>query len=389
MYLLASLPESFSTLVTALESNATVPDMDIVIERLTHEERKRLPSEPGDGAALIGKRRPLSRGPKCFACQKFGHIQKNCPERMHKPDSSKSKKRNQVHQTQADQGDVGLVTALSALGSNQDEWIIDSGATCHICSNRNLFTDIHSLERPQDITLGDGHTLPAAEVGNVAVTLVYDDGGTRGCQLHDVLYVPKLSYNLLSVTKATEAGKKVKFYSNSCQILDRDNKVVAVGTRRGKLYYLNCQKESHDQVHVSDAPLSESKEFVWHRRLGHLNEGSLNTMASKHLVYDFDYHTSKPMPFCKSCVEGKLHRTPFKRGRRRAEKPLELIHSDVCGPIGTPSLSGKKYFVTFTDDKTHYSWIYFLKAKSEVYSKFVEWKASVERTSDCQVKIYT
>ena len=243
------------------------------------------------------------------------------------------------------------------------------------------------MKKPQDITLGDGHTLNAGEVGDVTLKLVLENGKTRRCQLHDVLYVPKLSYNLLSVAKVTEAGKKVKFYSDSCHILDRSNKTIAFGTRRGKLYYLKCEKVKDNQVYVSDARLSESKEFVWHRRLGHLNERSLNTMASKHLVYDFDYHTSKPMPFCKSCVEGKLHRTPFKKGRRRAEKPLGLIHSDVCGPIGTQSLSGKKYFVTFTDDMTHYSWVYFLKSKSEVYSKFLEWKASVERISDHQVKI--
>ena len=69
-----------------------------------------------------------------------------------------------MHQTQAehsdsDVSDVGLITcsALSALGSNEsNEWIIDSGATCHICNDKSLFTDIHRLKKPQDITLGDG-----------------------------------------------------------------------------------------------------------------------------------------------------------------------------------------------------------------------------------------
>ena len=60
----------------------------------------------------------------------------------------------------------------------------------------------------------------------MTLTLVLENGITRHCQLHDVLYVPKLSYNLLSVAKATEAGKKVKFYSDSCHILDRSNKTI-------------------------------------------------------------------------------------------------------------------------------------------------------------------
>ena len=151
-----------------------------------------------------------------------------------------------------------------------------------------------------------------------------------------------MAYNLLSVSKVTKAGKRVKFYSNDCQILDWDDKVVAVGVRRGNLHYLSCQQVKDDQVHVSDARLNaESKEFIWHRRFGHLNERSLHTLASQRLVYDFDYNTSKQMPFCKSCVESKLHKTPFPSGgRKRAEVPLGLVHSDVCGPLGAELLSG-------------------------------------------------
>ena len=140
---------------------------------------------------------------------------------------------------------------------------------------------------------------------------------------------------------------------------------------------------------MSDARLNDkSKEFVWHQRFSHLNERSLRTLASQQLVYDFDYSTSKQIPFCKSCVEGKLHKTPFpSEGRKRAAVPLGLVHSDVCGPMSPKLLSGARYFLVFVDDKTHYVWVYFLKSKSEVFSKFLEWKALVERMSDYQLKI--
>ena len=62
--------------------------------------------------------------------------------------------------------------------------------------------------------------------------------------------------------------------------------------------------------------------------------------------------------------------------------PLGLFHSDVCGPMSTESLSGARYFLTFVDDKTHYIWVYVLKCKSEVFSKFLKWKAYVERISN-------
>ena len=210
------------------------------------------------------------------------------------------------------------------------------------------------------------------------------NGKTRQCQLYNVLYVPKLSYNLLSVSKATEAGKRVEFHSTDCQIVDQEGKTVAIGVRKGNLYYLSCQQKRVDQVHVSDVRLNgRSKEFVWHQRFGHLNEKSLRTLASQQLVDDFDYNVSKQIPFCESCVEETLHKTPFpSEGRARAAVPFGLVHSDVCRPMSTQSLSGARYFLTFADDKTHYVWVYFLKCKSEVFSKFLKWKTLMERLSD-------
>lgn len=331
VYLLASLPESFDTLVTALESNPTVPEMEIVIERLMHEERKlKDRQESGSDGALAARHKTRSKGPRCYGCQKFGHIQRNCPERT-RPSTESSKSyeyseskregkkgmKNEVHKTQVEWdsssgSEIGLMTSTHQLSSTQDNWIVDSGATCHICNNRRSFVEIHPLKKPQLVTLGDGHELSATETGDVTLELLSKDGKTKRCRLHDVLYVPELEYNLLSVTKATEAGKRVKFDSNDCQLLDQDDKVVAVGVRRGSLYYLSCQQVKDDQVHVSDARLNaESKEFIWHRRFGHLNERSLHTLASQKFVNDFDYNTSKQMPFCESCVEGKIHKNPF------------------------------------------------------------------------------
>ena len=66
---------------------------------------------------------------------------------------------------------------------------------------------------------------------------------------------------------------------------------------------------------------------------------------------------------------------------------LELIHSDVCGPMSSTSLSGFEYYITFIDDFSRKTWIYFLKAKSEVFEKFKEFKALIENLSDKKIKI--
>ena len=87
IYLLASLPESFSTLVTTLESNPSVPAMEMVTERLIHEERnlkhREMSTEPVSDKALIAKQKFESRGPKCYGFQRYGHIWRNCPESMY------------------------------------------------------------------------------------------------------------------------------------------------------------------------------------------------------------------------------------------------------------------------------------------------------------------
>ena len=79
-----------------------------------------------------------------------------------------------------------------------------------MCHDRNLFTDIKSLKDPLEVAMGDGHTLTAAGKGDVTLDVRLPNGKTKSCKLHDVLYVPKLSYNLLSVAKAAQRGKVTK-----------------------------------------------------------------------------------------------------------------------------------------------------------------------------------
>ena len=99
VYLLASLPESFNTLITALELNPTIPKMEIVIERLMHEERKlkdrQVSSESGSVDTLAARHKTRSKCPKCYGCLRFGHIQRNCHRRSSaKPKSSEHSKPN-------------------------------------------------------------------------------------------------------------------------------------------------------------------------------------------------------------------------------------------------------------------------------------------------------
>lgn len=81
---------------------------------------------------------------------------------------------------------------------------------------------------------------------------------------------------------------------------------------------------------------------------------------------------------CARCQYGKAHQLPFEESAFRAKQPLELVHSDVFGPIKQLSVSGLKYMVTFIDDFSRYAWVFFMKEKSETLTNFKEFKEKAE-----------
>ena len=124
---------------------------------------------------------------------------------------------------------------------------------------------------------------------------------------------------------------------------------------------------------------------LWHERFGRLNYRSLQNLCKENMV------TGLPMVSCRDgvcsgCVLEKHHRDSFeKRASWHASAPLQLVHSDLCGPLPVASFSGYKYFLTFIDDFSRRTWVYFLKLKSEVFNMFLAFKAFVEKQSRHQI----
>lgn len=387
VYLLASLPETYNMLVTALETNAEVPSMELVTERLLHEERKLKGKDEKDSGdkAMSAKYKFKKKGPKCYNCGKFGHIQKNCRAPQGHP-TTKQKAHSAAVESDKDD-EVGLVVqhAMSSF-LKINTWIVDSGATRHMCNCRSSYVEYKRLERPLKVKLGDGYEVDAVGRGTVTMDCKLPSGRVKRCNLIEVLHVPNLSYNLFSVPATTKRGKTVCFGPENCQIV-HDSKIVAVATKAGDLFHLNCSI-SNVQSHSAMALVPKPKEDNWHRRYGHLGVKNLQLLARKDLVHGFDYNPSKNISFCQACVNGKLHKSSFPTsGGQRAREPLGLVHSDVCGKISTSSLGGSVYFLTFIDDLTRYTWVYMLKSKDQVFEKFKEWKALVENSSGHKVKI--
>ena len=160
--------------------------------------------------------------------------------------------------------------------------------------------------------------------------------------------------------------------------------MVATESRTGSLYYIDCM--SRQEVHAANSS-TQLKENSWHQRYGHLSESSLKKLVKENLVEGFTYNPSKDLSFCEPCAKAKHHRAKFKDSGKRCSDILGLVHSDVCGKVNTKSLGGAQYFLTFIHDKTRYTWVYFLKTKDEVFSKFLEWKAKVEKSLGKEVKV--
>lgn len=130
---------------------------------------------------------------------------------------------------------------------------------------------------------------------------------------------------------------------------------------------------------------SENKQsLLWHRRLGHLNLQDLCKLKS--VVTGMEFNSPKKVEPCVECLKGKQSRFPFSNSTNRATSILELVHSDLCGPMEEQSLGGARYFITFLDDFTRKVFVYFLATKTGVREIFESFKAMVENQFSSNIK---
>ena len=222
------------------------------------------------------------------------------------------------------------------------------------------------------------------EYGPVILEVETPSGKGNKCYLSDVLYVPNLSYNLLSVKKSTDTIKSTALISN---FLNAEGEVEATGRRIGELYYLNCRDTQ--QATAAKHGGGMSQEELWQRRYGHLGVQNMRKLVAEEMVVGLDCKMSKDMGVCEPCVEGKHHCAKFDTGgAKRSDSVLGLVHNDVCGKMSTQSLSGCEYFLTFIDDKTRYTLVYILKHKDQVFEQFLECKALAEKSTGQELKVF-
>ena len=148
---------------------------------------------------------------------------------------------------------------------------------------------------------------------------------------------------------------------------------IIISVEEGGLYKI---KGKSDQAFVhSTINLSE----LWHRRFAHLHYRAL-LIVSKAMTCLPELQVNHE-GVCKGCAQGKDVKSLFPSNDNKSKGILDIVHLDVCGPMTVASVSGYVYYVSFIDDYTRKTWIYFLKGKNEVFNKLKEFKALVENLS--------
>ena len=129
--------------------------------------------------------------------------------------------------------------------------------------------------------------------------------------------------------------------------------------------------------------VNENSAYLWHKRLGHISKERLQGLVKNGILPTLDL---TDLGICVDCIKGKQTKHT-RKGATRSTQLLEIIHTDICGPFDAPSFSGEKYFITFIDDFSHYTYIYLLHEKSQYVDALEVYINEIERQLDRKVKI--
>jgi hypothetical protein len=299
----------------------------------------------------------------CYICGDKGHVMDFCPQ---KP-SVKSEINCIKRPIKTENKEVSAKMArwskmysnVSYEGNNFQGWIIDSGASNHICCDKGLFSD---LKRGVfgEITVANGEKVFAKGKGTVKLLIDCPEGKLE-TELLNVLYVPEIKSNLISVMKVAEKGFSVNFSGISCFLVGKFGKRT-IGKREDGAYKLLSVK--------SVCAIAENSKFCvheWHDILAHRNLADVKKMTR----YGINFAKCSCSDICDACIRGKMSRLPFPKLSENAKLPLECVVSDVCGPFHVESLGKAKYYATFIDVYSGYTEVEFLRTRDEVPDKVI------------------
>jgi hypothetical protein len=259
--------------------------------------------------------------------------------------------------------------ASASQGGTESVWYTDTGATDHITSELDKLAIHERYNGTDQIRTASGAGMDINHIGHSVIHTP-----SRDLHLRNILHAPKAAKNLIFVHRLTKDNQAfMEFHPDFFLVKDQATKKTLLhGRCKGGLYPLQHPSDPRKQV-ISVVKPSSSR---WHSRLGHPSFEIVRRVISEHNLPCSSEVNKESV--CGACQQAKSHQLPYSVSTSKSSAPLELIFSDVWGPA-IDSFGNKRYYVSFIDDYSKFTWIYLLRHKSEVFKFFREFQSLVER----------
>ncbi|GJV26768.1 retrovirus-related pol polyprotein from transposon TNT 1-94 [Tanacetum coccineum] len=259
-------------------------------------------------------------------------------------------------------------------------WVVDSGCSKHMTGDRSLLRNF--IEKFMG-TVRFGNDNFAAITG-------YGDYIHGNITICHVYYVEGLGHNLFSVGQFCDGDLEVAFRSNTCYVRNLEGDDLLTGGRDSNLYTISISDMAASSPVCLMSKATSTKSWLWHRRLSHLNFGTINDLTRLDLVDGLPKFKYGKDHLCSACERGKSKKAshPPKLVPSDHSK-LELLHMDLCGPMRVASINGKRYILVIVDDYSRYTWVYFLRSKDEtpeIIKKFIAQAQLNYKAKVCKIR---
>ncbi|CAJ2637004.1 unnamed protein product [Trifolium pratense] len=305
----------------------------------------------------------------CFNCWKTGHISKKCRN----PKRPKPANLAHINVNVADEPYAAMITEINMVGGT-DGWWIDTGATRHVCYDRAMFKTYTNAENKK-VQMGNAHTSDVAGVGDVV--LKFTSGKTL--ILKEVLHVPEMKKNLVSGFLLNKAGFNQTIGADMYTIT-KNGIFIGKGYASDGMFKLNVDFNVMNKISPSVYSLCDFN--IWHSRLCHVNKRSILNISNLGLIPKLSFNEIEK---CEFCSQAKITKSKHKSVIRESE-PMDLIHSDICELDGTMTRNNKRYFITFIDDCSDYTFVYLMKNKSDAFDMFKIFVKEIENQFNTKIK---
>lgn len=309
---------------------------------------------------------------KCYNCGKDGNFSRDCRA----PRGGSASKFRGGGGSSGGHGRTETNWSCTTGTCEPNAWYIDAGSTAHMSKSTNLVVEKQPAAS-ESVTVANSSALKVEGVGVVNLSTPLSN-----VKIEKVLVVPEICAKLLSVSSMVRKGMRLVFDSRGCSIEnEKTGKQMATASEVDGLYRLNASSSNAPNAFFAHGESAVAT--LWHRRLAHIGVDALNRMKGEKAMEDI----GKLVPSCEICVLGKHARNPFVESTSKSKAVLELIHSDVCGPMRVPSLQGSRYFVTFIDDFSRRVVVVAMEKKSMVLDIFKEFQLKMENQMGKKLKV--